>query len=137
MRGCAPVRKLFEKNSHFPYGKWLNARNVHNARRLAPRPPYPQKNLQTGTKSRILFFLITGCRGHPCRGCGARSPALPPLSLPIVRRFLRDEHVMHMAFAHAGVADFHELRALAQFGEVGGAEVSHAGLEAADELFDI
>src|ERR1700691_5474384 len=22
-----------------------------------------------------LYFFITGCRGHPCRGCGARSPA--------------------------------------------------------------
>src|SRR5260370_590432 len=28
--------------------------------------PFPRQNFLTGTKSRI--FLITGCRGHPCRG---------------------------------------------------------------------
>src|SRR5580704_19389703 len=44
---------------------------------------------------------------------------------------------MHMALAHARVADLHELRPLAQLREIRRADISHPRLQPADELLDI
>src|SRR5690606_17014429 len=54
----------------------------------------------------------------------------------VVRRFLGDDHVVHVALAHAGRGDPHELRVPLQGGDVGAATVAHAGPQAAHQLVD-
>src|SRR5581483_1152851 len=55
----------------------------------------------------------------------------------VVRSFLGDDDVVHVALAVGGVADADEARLLAQLGERSAAEVAHAGAEPADELVDV
>src|SRR4051794_1130601 len=55
---------------------------------------------------------------------------------PIVRRFLGDLHVVHVALAHAGGGDLHEFGALAQVLDRGAAAVAHGRANAAAELVD-
>src|SRR5580658_3048980 len=57
--------------------------------------------------------------------------------LTIVRRFLGDEDVVDMAFALACIADANELCTLAQFREIGRADVAHPSLQSADQLFKV
>src|SRR6185503_10387630 len=52
----------------------------------------------------------------------------------VVGRFLGDLHVVHVALAHAGAGDAHELRARAHGGDVLGAGVTHGGAQAAGKL---
>ena len=52
----------------------------------------------------------------------------------VVRRFLRDRHVVHVALAEAGLRDLDEPRFLLQRGNVGAAAIAHAGAQPADEL---
>src|SRR5579859_7121577 len=53
---------------------------------------------------------------------------------PVVRRFTRDYHVVHMAFTQAGAADADEARLLLQLGNRLGAAITHAGTQSADQL---
>src|SRR3546814_18162516 len=52
----------------------------------------------------------------------------------VVRRFLRDLHVMHVALALAGTGDLHELRPRAHVLDGGAADVAHGRAQAAGEL---
>src|SRR6266545_3776038 len=54
----------------------------------------------------------------------------------VVRGFLGDDDVVHVALAQAGGADAHEAGARAQLVDVAAADVAHAGAQAADELVD-
>src|SRR3546814_20103897 len=51
----------------------------------------------------------------------------------VVRRFLRDLHVMHVALALAGTGDLHELRPRAHVFAGGAADVANRPEQAADE----
>src|SRR5687767_6987522 len=64
--------------------------------------------------------------GLPASGC--------QLFHPIVRRFLRDGHVVHVALAGAGGCDANQLRAPLELGNGGTAAVAHAGAQTPDEL---
>src|SRR5271154_6954210 len=59
-----------------------------------------------------------------------------PLFDLIVRRFARDDHVMHVAFAQPRDRDPHEPRALLQLRERCHAAIAHSALESAHELID-
>src|ERR1700716_1219556 len=52
----------------------------------------------------------------------------------IVRALARDGDVMHVALAHAGTRDAHELGLVVQLGESAGADIAHGGAQAAGEL---
>src|SRR5688500_16078162 len=52
----------------------------------------------------------------------------------VVRRFLGDLHVVHVALAHAGAGHAHELRARAHLGDALAARIAHRGAQAAREL---
>src|SRR5258708_20551748 len=52
----------------------------------------------------------------------------------IVRRFLRDDHVVHMALAQSRRGDSNEPALLAEFFQSGRSHVAHAALQSADEL---
>lgn len=62
------------------------------------------------------------------RGC--------PLLQPVVRSFLRDNHVMHVTFAQPGGGYAHEPRALAQFLDGRAAAIAHAGPQSAHQLIN-
>src|SRR5262245_5602865 len=53
---------------------------------------------------------------------------------PIVRRFLRDDDVVHVAFAQPCGAHANELRVALQRRDVFAAAIAHAGAQAAREL---
>src|SRR5690606_35797792 len=55
---------------------------------------------------------------------------------PVVRRLLDHLHVMHMALAHAGAGDAHELGARAHLLHIAGARVDHRRAQAAGELME-
>src|SRR3546814_9251397 len=57
-----------------------------------------------------------------------------PSARAIVRRFLRDLHVMHVALALAGTGDLPELRPRAHVLDGGTADVAHGRAQAAGEL---
>src|SRR4051795_6378553 len=63
-------------------------------------------------------------------GCGSGTT-----SAAVIRRFLRDRHVVRMALAQAGAGDAHEPRAL-HLGGGRGADVAHRLAQPADELVD-
>src|SRR3954468_14606175 len=70
------------------------------------------------------------------RSSGAGSGSGTTAALPaIVRRLLRDRHVVRMALAQPGAGDAHEARAL-HLGRRRGAAVAHRLAQAADELVD-
>src|SRR5512139_1378022 len=52
----------------------------------------------------------------------------------VIRRFLGDLHVVHVAFAHAGAGDAHELRLRAHLLDAARAGVDHRGAQATGEL---
>src|SRR5216684_6868920 len=56
---------------------------------------------------------------------------------PVVRRFLRDENVVDVAFPLARLAHADEFRSPAQFHETRGPHVAHSGLHSANQLLDI
>src|SRR4051794_34717944 len=53
---------------------------------------------------------------------------------PVVWRFLGDLHVVHVALAHSGARDAHELGTRAHLGDALAARVAHRGAQAAGEL---
>src|SRR5512139_4286254 len=55
---------------------------------------------------------------------------------PVVRGFLGDDHVVHVALPQPRGGDLHEGRPLLEIRHVPGAHVPHAGLQAADQLED-
>src|SRR5262245_50737216 len=55
---------------------------------------------------------------------------------PVVWRLSRDDHVMHMALAQAGIGDPNELTILLHVLDGAVAGVAHGRLEATDELMD-
>src|SRR5690606_25694016 len=55
---------------------------------------------------------------------------------PIVRRFFRDLHVVHVRFTHAGRSDFNELGLAAHFLNGLAAAIAHGGPDAAYQLID-
>src|ERR1700719_2363941 len=55
----------------------------------------------------------------------------------VVGRLLRDEHVMDVTLALTCIAHPDELRALAQLEQGRRTDVTHAGLQPADELLDV
>src|SRR5690606_12109375 len=57
-------------------------------------------------------------------------------SEPVVRRFLGDLHVVHVALALAGAGDLHELRLPAHFLDRGAADVAHGRAQATGQLVD-
>src|SRR5436190_16211493 len=58
-----------------------------------------------------------------------------PIHRPLVLTSRLDlDHVVSARFALAGGTDADEARLVAQLGEIGCAEIAHAGLNAADEL---
>ena len=72
----------------------------------------------------------------------ARRPAVGMLRLDpldaVVRRFLGDDHVVHVALAQARRGDAHEARAARAAPRAFGAPtVAHARAQAADELVDV
>src|SRR5688500_8809147 len=52
----------------------------------------------------------------------------------VVRRFLGDLHIVHVALAHAGAGHAHELRPRAHLGDALAAGVAHRGAQATREL---
>src|SRR3954469_19395542 len=54
----------------------------------------------------------------------------------VIRRFLRDLHVVHVGFAHAGESDLHEFRLRAHLVHGAAAGVAHARAHAAHQLQD-
>src|SRR5437868_14428647 len=62
------------------------------------------------------------------------SPVSPLLIHPIIRGFLRDRHVVHVALADAGVRHAHEMRTAAHLLDRRATDVAHARAQAADEL---
>src|ERR1700691_5374477 len=67
MRDFVPVRKLRREDAKRARVQRRNYISTVLLRNSSNRP-----------EGRIFFFLNTGCRGPPCRGCGARSPASNP-----------------------------------------------------------
>src|SRR5512135_3024541 len=57
-----------------------------------------------------------------------------PLLHPIVRGFLRDDHVVDVALAQTGRRDLQETRPLLEFPDVPRPNVPHPRLQPADEL---
>src|SRR5690606_8042040 len=55
---------------------------------------------------------------------------------PVVRRFLGDLHVVHVALADAGGRDLDELGLLLHVGDGRAAAITHAGAQAAGHLVD-
>src|SRR5512134_2049440 len=53
---------------------------------------------------------------------------------PVVRGFLGDDHVVHVALPQPRRGDLHEGRPLLELRDVPGAHVPHAGLQTADQL---
>src|SRR5262245_23336117 len=81
----------------------------------------------------------SGCRIRRRTPCGSRSPtarATSELFGSIVRSFLRDRHVVHVAFADACRRDTHELRFALQRRDVAAAAVAHARAQTANELIN-
>src|SRR5260370_1392183 len=58
----------------------------------------------------------------------------PPLFHTIVRRFFRDDNVMHVALAQSRGGDSNESALFAEFLQCGSSHVAHPALESADEL---
>src|SRR5512135_2630377 len=52
----------------------------------------------------------------------------------VIGRFLGDSHVVHVALAHAGAGDPHELRARAHLVDAGAAGITHGSAQAARQL---
>src|SRR5690606_23308320 len=71
--------------------------------------------------------------GDDASGAG---PLRSPSAHPVIRRFLRDADVMHVAFADAGGGDADELGFGAHFFHVAATGEAHAGAQAADQLED-
>src|ERR1700730_3023478 len=66
---------------------------------------------------------------------GAQPAALErPLFNLVVRRFTRDDHVVHVAFAQARDSDAHEAGAFLQLGKRRYAAVAHSAFEPPDQL---
>src|SRR5262245_11223185 len=55
----------------------------------------------------------------------------------VVGGLFGDDHVVHVALGERRLRDAHEARLLAQLGEMRGAEIAHAGAQAADHLMDV
>src|SRR5512133_1248560 len=72
---------------------------------------------------------------HPALSPGG-GEGEPPRRLvdPVVRRFLRDDHVVDVALAQAGGGDADELRLGAKLADVPAADVAHPAPEPAHEL---
>jgi hypothetical protein len=70
----------------------------------------------------------------PTVGVVSSSGPWPRLARSVVRRFLGDRDVVHVALAHAGAGDAHELRPRAHLVDVVAAGVAHRRAQAAGEL---
>src|SRR2546425_810111 len=55
---------------------------------------------------------------------------------PVVRRFFRDGHVVHVALAEAGGRDANQLRFALELRDRAAAAVAHPRAQTADELMD-
>src|SRR5688572_25840617 len=109
MRPFAPNARIF--SSGIVHG-WISQYTFSSRTRRAMSWVY------CDPKSRIRIFSST-------------------LSLEVVvRRFLRDDDVVHVALAEPGRRDPHELRLRLQLGDVRAPGVAHAGAQAAEELVD-
>src|SRR5579875_722651 len=75
-------------------------------------------------------------RPADCRRWLARMAAPSGLLDMVVRRFARDDDVVHVALAQSGAGDAHKPRLLLQFANCSAAEIAHAGAQSADELVD-
>src|SRR6266511_2406722 len=62
------------------------------------------------------------------------TPASAASIRPVVRRFLLDDDVVHVALAQAGGGDPHEARLRPELADGAAAEVAHAAAEPAGEL---
>src|SRR6476469_4009518 len=85
------------------------------------------------SRMRILSVWMSWVIGGPDAKAPARSRRGGSRSA-VVRRFLRDLHVVHVRFARAGGGHFHEGRLGAHFLDGGATDVTHRRAQAAGEL---
>src|SRR6476620_9464089 len=94
------------------------------ARAASARPaaPVSASDAATNASARSPFVLVPS--------------SFDKLLRSVVRRFLRDRDVVHVAFAHAGRSDPHQLRVALKRRDVRRSAIAHAGAQAADELMN-
>src|SRR6185437_11576905 len=93
-------------------------------------------------KSRIRMrsAWISECGSGECPAAAAEviEEAVPAIGSgdPVIRGFLRDRHVVHVALAHTGARDAHEPRSRAHRLDILAPGIAHRGAQPTGELLD-